>query len=145
MHIICTSLQTDNYASTSSVYAQPTVSKHWRLLITAVIAICLSLICVVIDIPPVAHTYAPERLCTSDFWIGGCNWFESSTHIHDRFMAIFQRHGSLLTFWRFTNRIIIIIIIILGLPRWASARRNLLLDFIVQGEISEADTHRQSG
>ena len=28
----------------------------------------------------------------------------------------------------------------LGLPGWAGARRNLLLDFIVQGEITEADT-----
>jgi len=27
-----------------------------------------------------------------------------------------------------------------GLPRWASARRNLLLDFMVQGERSKADT-----
>jgi len=27
-----------------------------------------------------------------------------------------------------------------GLPGWAGARRNLLLDFLVQGEISEADT-----
>jgi len=30
--------------------------------------------------------------------------------------------------------------IFLGLPRWAGARRNLLLDFMVQGKISEADT-----
>jgi len=47
--------------------------------------------------------------------------------------------------------IIIIIIIIIthtqplygtfsGLPGWASATRKLLLDFMVQGEISEADT-----
>jgi len=28
----------------------------------------------------------------------------------------------------------------LGLPGWAGARRNLLLDFIVQGKITEADT-----
>ena len=28
----------------------------------------------------------------------------------------------------------------LGLPGWASARRNFLLDFMVQGQISEADT-----
>jgi len=27
----------------------------------------------------------------------------------------------------------------LGLPGWTGARRNLLLDFMVQGEISEAD------
>jgi len=36
---------------------------------------------------------------------------------HNRFMALFP-----------------------GLPWWASARRNLLLDFMVQVEISEADT-----
>jgi len=28
----------------------------------------------------------------------------------------------------------------LGLPEWAGARRNLLLDFMVEGKISEADT-----
>ena len=38
-------------------------------------------------------------------------------HTHSHFMALF-----------------------LGLPGWSGARRNLLLDFMVQGEISEADT-----
>jgi len=43
----------------------------------------------------------------------------TNTHIHTNngFMALF-----------------------LGLPRWAGAGRNLLLDFMVQGKISEADT-----
>ena len=36
---------------------------------------------------------------------------------HNRFMALFP-----------------------GLPEWAGAKRNLLLDFVVQGKITEADT-----
>ena len=32
---------------------------------------------------------------------------------------VFQRHGSLLTFWRFTNRIIIIIIMVSGGRVWS--------------------------
>jgi len=38
--------------------------------------------------------------------------YKTHTHTHNRFMALF-----------------------LGLPGWAGARRNLLLDFMVQGEI----------
>ena len=41
--------------------------------------------------------------------------------------ALYKRHGSLLTFWRYTNRIIIIIIIIMKLIRRWDSERELSL------------------
>jgi len=57
-----------------------------------------------------------RQMPSAFIWVNSRNGYD---HTHNRFMAFFP-----------------------ALPGSASARRNLLLDFMVQGKITEADTHQ---